>query len=104
MSYVVTLRTREIGIRLAVGASPERVRGMVLRQALAVAALGVGVGLVGTVALSRFLAALLFEVSPTDAAVLGLSAAVLLIVAAAASWIPARRAALVDLADTLRSD
>ena len=72
--------------------------------ALAVAALGVGVGLVGTILVSRFLAALLYEVSPTDGVVLALSAAVLLLVAAVASWIPARRAALVDLAGTLRSE
>jgi predicted permease len=104
MSYVVTLRTREMGIRLAIGAPPDQVRRMVLRQALTVATLGVGVGLVGAMALTRFLAALLFEVSPRDPEVLALASGVLLMVAAGASWLPARRAARVDLAGTLRSE
>jgi ABC-type antimicrobial peptide transport system permease subunit len=104
MSYVVTLRTREMGIRLAIGAQPEELRRMVLRQGLAVAALGVAVGLTGAVALTRFLAALLFEVSPTDPPVLGLAASLLLVVAVAASWLPARRAAVVDIASTLRNE
>jgi putative ABC transport system permease protein len=104
MSYVVTLRTREMGIRLAIGAAPDEVRFMVLRQGLAVAALGIAVGLAGAMLLTRFLAALLFEVSPTDPAVLALAAAVLLIVAGTASWLPARRAAVIDLARTLRTE
>jgi hypothetical protein len=98
MSYVVTLRTREMGIRLAIGAAPDKLCRMVLRQGLAVATLGIAVGLAGAMALTRFLAALLFEVSPTDPAVLAVAAALLLVVAVAASWIPARRAAVVDVA------
>lgn len=104
LSYVVTLRTREMGIRLAIGASPGEVRRMVLRQGLSVATLGIAVGLVGAATLTRFLAALLFEVSPTDPAVLALAAALLLVVAIAASWLPARRAAVVDVAATLRTE
>jgi len=104
MSYVVTLRTREMGIRLAIGAPPDQLRRMVLRQALAVALLGVAVGLAGALALTRFLAALLFEVSPTDPVVLALAAVLLLLVAIAASWLPARRAAVTDLACTLRTE
>jgi ABC-type antimicrobial peptide transport system permease subunit len=104
MSYVVTLRTREMGIRLAIGAQPHELRRMVLRQGLLVAALGVVVGLAGAVGLTRFLAALLFEVSPTDPPVLGLAAAFLLGVAVLASWLPARRAAVVDVASTLRTE
>jgi predicted permease len=104
MSYVVALRTREMGIRLAIGAPPVQVRRMVLRQALTVAVVGVLVGLAGATALTRFLAALLFEVSPTDPVVLAVAALVLLTVAGIASWLPARRAASVDLAGTLRSD
>jgi ABC-type antimicrobial peptide transport system permease subunit len=104
MSYVVALRTREMGIRLAIGAPPLQVRRMVLRQALTVAIVGVVVGLAVATALTRFLAALLFEVSPTDPAVLAVAALVLLTVAGLASWLPARRAASVDLAGTLRSD
>jgi len=104
MSYVVTLRTRELGIRLAIGAPPDNVRRMVLRQGLAVAALGIAVGLAGAMVLTRFLAALLFEVSPTDPAILALAAVLLLMVAVVASWLPARRAAVTDLASTLRTE
>jgi putative ABC transport system permease protein len=104
MSYVVTLRTREMGIRLAIGASPDEVRRMVMRQALAVATLGIAAGLAGAMVLTRFLAVLLFEVSPTDPAVLAVAAVVLLLVAVAASWLPARRAAVIDLACTLRTE
>jgi ABC-type antimicrobial peptide transport system permease subunit len=91
-----------MGIRLAIGAQPGEVRRMVLRQGLLVSGLGVAVGLAGAVVLTRFLATLLFGVSPTDPAVLALSALLLLTVAAAASWLPARRAAVVDLVRTLR--
>jgi predicted permease len=104
MSYVVTLRTREIGIRLALGAQPDDVWRMVSRQGLGIAALGIGVGLAGAIVLTRFLSALLFEVSATDPMVFVLSAAFLLFVAAAASWAPARRAATVDPAVALRAD
>jgi len=93
-----------MGIRLAIGAPPDKVRRMVLRQGLAVAILGIAVGLAGAMVLTRFLAALLFEVSPRDPAVLTLAAVVLLMVAAVASWLPARRAAIIDLASTLRTE
>jgi ABC-type antimicrobial peptide transport system permease subunit len=104
MSYVVTLRTHEMGIRLALGAQPHEVRRMVSRQGLAVATCGIAVGLLGAIALTRFLAALLFEVNPVDPAILALAAAFLLIVAAVASWLPARRAAAVDPALALRTE
>jgi predicted permease len=104
LSYIVSLRTREMGIRLAIGAPPDEVRRMVLRQGLGVAALGIALGLVGATVLTRYLAALLFEVSPRDPAVLGFAVAVLLLVAAAASWFPAQRAAVVDIARTLRTE
>jgi len=104
MSYVVTLRTREMGIRLAIGAAPDEVRLMVLRQGLAVTALGIAVGLAGAMPLTRFLTALLFEVSPADPTVLALAAVLLLVVSALASWLPARRAAAIDLACTLRTE
>jgi putative ABC transport system permease protein len=104
MSYVVSLRLREMGIRLALGALPRDVRWMVSRQGLIVAALGVGVGLAGAMMLTRFLAALLFEVNPTDPAVLAGAALFLMAVAAVASWLPARRAAALDPARILRSE
>ena len=102
MSYVVTLRTREIGIRLALGAQPAQIRAMVSRQGMAVAMLGTAIGLAGATALTRLLSTLLFEVSATDPTVLMLAATLLMCVAAAASWLPARRAAAIDPAVTLK--
>jgi len=102
MSYAVTLRTRETGIRIALGAEPRAIRWMVLRQGVTLAIVGIAIGLAGAVVLTRFLASLLFEVSPTDSSVFVSSAAFLLAVAAGASWLPARRAAGVDPAITLR--
>jgi predicted permease len=104
LSYVVRLRTREMGIRLAIGAQAGEVRLLVLRQGLSVGGAGVAIGLAGAFFLTRFLSTLLFGVSPTDPVVLGLAALLLLVVAALASWLPARRAAVVDLADTLRAE
>lgn len=104
LSYVVSLRTREMGIRLALGAQPPELRRTVSRQGLGVAALGIAVGLVGAAAFSRLLASLLFEVSPTDPMVFAASAIFLFVVSAAASWIPARRAAAVDPVTALRAD
>jgi putative ABC transport system permease protein len=104
MAFVVTLRTREIGIRVALGAQPGDVRWLVWRQGIAIAAIGVAAGAAGAVAIGRSLAALLFEVRATDLPVLSVSAVLLLAVAAAASWAPARRAAAVDPATALRAD
>ncbi|MFN8058849.1 MAG: ABC transporter permease [Vicinamibacterales bacterium] len=104
LSYVVSLRTREMGIRLALGAQPRDVRLLVSRQALAVSLVGIVVGLAGALALSRFLATLLFEVSPMDPLVLSAATMVLLGVAVVASWMPARRAAAVDPTHALRSE
>jgi putative ABC transport system permease protein len=104
IAFVVTLRTREIGIRLALGARPDAVRRLVWRQGVAAAAAGIIVGVAGALAAGRSLAALLFEVSATDVPVLTLSAILLLTVAAVASWIPSRRAAAIDPAIALRAE
>ena len=104
IAYAVSLRGREIAVRLALGARPAEVRRMVSRQAMTVAAIGVAAGLAGALALTRVLAALLFGVSPTDPLTLAAAAAVLLAVAAAASWPPARRAAAMDPAQALRAE
>jgi len=104
ISYVVSLRTREIAIRMALGARPQDVRRMVSRQAASVAAVGIVVGLVGALALMRLLRALLFGVSPTDPVALAGAAVLLIAVSAAASWIPARRAASLDPAQALRAE
>jgi predicted permease len=104
MSYFVAQRTRDIGIRMALGASPRNVLGFVLRSALFIAALGVAAGLAGSLAAGGVLRSLLFGVRPTDPATLGVSALVLFGTAAAAAWVPARRAARVDPATTLRAE
>jgi ABC-type antimicrobial peptide transport system permease subunit len=101
---VVSQRTREIGVRMALGATAPSVRGMVVRQGLALAGLGVVIGLVAAGALSRVMASLLFEVSATDPITYGSVAVSLVLVSLAASWIPAMRAAGVDPSRALRAE
>ncbi len=102
VSYLVSLRTREIGVRLALGARPEDVERIVLRRAVVDALLGVGIGLIGAVGATRVLARVLFGVAPTDPVVLSIAALVLLVTATAAGWVPARRAARLDPVVALR--
>jgi putative ABC transport system permease protein len=104
LSYAVVQRSREIGIRVALGAHPRDVLRMVLGQAARLAALGVVAGLAGAIALSRAIASLLFQLSPTDPATLGTMAALLAAVALVASYLPARRATRVDPLVALRSE
>ncbi|HEX9671723.1 MAG TPA: ABC transporter permease [Thermoanaerobaculia bacterium] len=102
ISYVVSQRTREIGVRMALGAARRDVAGLVLRQGLWMALGGVAIGLAGAFALTRLLRALLFEVSPTDPATFGAVSVVLVAVALLASYLPARRAASVDPLEAIR--
>jgi predicted permease len=102
MSYTVTRRTREIGIRVALGAQPGDVLRMFLHQGLLLACAGIAVGLAASLALTRLLRGLLFEVAPNDPATLFGVSLVLLVVALAASVIPARRAMRVDPMVALR--
>ncbi len=104
ISYAVSQRKREIGIRLALGASPRKVLRMVLRQGLVTAVLGVGIGLLAAVFVTRFMANLLFGVSTTDTVVFIAGAVLLLSVALLASAVPAQRAARVDPMSTLRAE
>jgi len=104
VSYSVTQRTREIGVRVALGATTAAVIRMVFGGVLRVAGAGVAVGLVGALALSRGLRAVLVDSRATDPAALAFVVAVLAGVAAAASWMPARRAARVDPMEALRSE
>lgn len=104
ISYVVSQRTREIGVRLAMGATAGAVRGMVVRQGLGLAAAGTVVGLVAAGAMSRLMASLLFGVGAMDPLTYGAVALTLVTVATLASWIPARRAAGVDPSRALRED
>jgi predicted permease len=96
ISYVTAQRTQEIGVRIALGAEAGTVRGMILRQGMAVTAGGLAVGLMGAYALSRFMGALLFQVDADDPITFGSVALVLLLVSLTATWIPASRAATTD--------
>jgi predicted permease len=104
MASMVREGTREIGIRMALGAGPARLRGEVLGRALAVSGVGAAAGAVVALAASRLLTTLLFEVSPTDPIALAGATASLLVVVLVAAYIPARRATKVDPASALRAD
>jgi len=104
MASIVRERTREIGIRMALGAAPERLRREVLGQALIVSGSGALIGLLITLGASRLLSAMLFDVSPTDPVALGAACVVLLVVVTIAAAVPARWATRVDPASALRAD
>ena len=102
ISYVVAQRRGEIGIRMALGARAAEVRGLVVRQSLALAGVGVVIGVAIALATTRVLGSLLFGVSPTDPLVLVTATLVLVLIAALASYAPARRASRVDPAEVMR--
>jgi predicted permease len=104
ISYLVTQSTHDIGVRVALGAQPGHILGLVVRQGLVLAVVGIGAGLVGAAALTRVMASLLFGVSATDAVTFGSVAAILAAVVCAATVIPARRATGVDPMVALREE
>jgi predicted permease len=103
-SYLVSQRTRELGIRVALGASRGDISRAVLKGSLAVVSLGVVAGVIGAVGAGRFLSSLLFGVPPYDALILVMAALALFSTGFLANWLPARRAARVDPMISLRAD
>ena len=104
ISYTVSQRTHEFGVRMALGAQAGDVRALVLRQGVALAFAGLAIGLAGALALGSVLRSLLFEVSPADPVTFAAAALVAMAVAAIACYVPARRATAVDPINTLRTD
>jgi putative ABC transport system permease protein len=103
-AYAVTRRTREIGIRIALGARPAAVFRMVLGTAAAWTLIGIAIGLGAGLAATRVISGFLFDTRPTDPVTLAMAAAVVLTVALAAAWYPARRAMRVDPMTALRAE
>ena len=104
MAYVVGQRLNEIGLRMALGASSADVLRLVLRQAAALAGIGLAIGLAGAFAATRLLGSVLFDVKPNDPVTYAAVAALLAVVVLSASYLPARRAAHVDPLDALRQE
>jgi putative ABC transport system permease protein len=104
MTYSVTLRTREIGIRMALGAERRRVLGGVLRQGFGLVAVGLAAGLAAALGLARLITGLLYGVSASDPPAFGGAAALLVVTALLASYLPARRATRVDPMGALRAE
>jgi predicted permease len=104
MSYTVTQRTNEIGIRVALGANPRDVMKLVVRQGMALVLVGVAVGVIASLGLARLIDTLLVDVRPTDPLTFSISGLLLVVVALLACWIPARRAARVDPMVALRQE
>jgi ABC-type antimicrobial peptide transport system permease subunit len=103
-SYLVSQRTKEIGVRLALGAEPSRVARLVVREGMLVAGAGVLAGVVIALVTTRLASSLLYDVSPHDPVTIGIVVVTLLAVSAFANYLPARRAARVDPLTALRQD
>jgi ABC-type antimicrobial peptide transport system permease subunit len=103
IAYTVVQRNREFGIRTALGAAPGQLVGLVVRQGLILAALGIGIGLAAALALSRLLTHLLYGVSPGDPLTYAAIVTAVVAIASLASYLPALRAARVHPASVLRS-
>jgi putative ABC transport system permease protein len=104
ISFVVAQRTREIGIRVALGSQRSGVIGLIVRQGMQPVVVGVIIGVVAAAASGRFVAALLFDVQPTDPLVMSGAGALMILVALAAAFVPAMRASGIDPARVLHGE
>src|SRR5690606_20074037 len=104
MSYLVGQGTRELGIRLALGASPQRVARLVVTGGLRTAIIGIVAGIAGAAVVTEFMRSLLFGVAPRDPVTFGSVALLLAVIALAAAYAPARRAARIDPLVSLRAE
>ena len=104
MAYSVANRTNEIGIRLALGAQPRQVMNMILREATWISLTGIAVGISAAMVLAQLVKSMLYGLQPADPVSLISGAALLIAVGLAASWLPARRAALVEPVEALRHE
>jgi ABC-type antimicrobial peptide transport system permease subunit len=104
ISYAVSQRRREIGIRAALGAQPGELKGLFVRHALTLAAVGVAIGLGAAAGLTRLMSTLLYGITPLDPMTYAAVPVILLIATVLASYLPARRAASVDPVEALRSE
>jgi ABC-type antimicrobial peptide transport system permease subunit len=104
ITYTVSQRTREIGIRVALGASPQAVMGLVLGDGVRLALAGLVIGLAAATATTRALTSLLYSVTPSDPLTFVLIGGAVAVIALLASYIPARRAVRIDPVDALRAD
>ena len=104
LAYAVTLRTREIGVRVALGAEPRRVASMILREGVGLTIIGVAIGLAGSFALTRYMQSLMFGISALDATTFLLVSGILAAIAIMASDLPARRASLINPLEALRAE
>ena len=104
LAYYVSQRTREIGVRAALGASRRQLAGMVIRQSMIPIGIGAAIGIVGSLASGRLLQQLLYQVQPGDPQVIAIIVALLILIGLLASWLPARRAASIDPMIALRDE
>jgi predicted permease len=104
LAYAVTQRRQEIGVRVALGATPASVLSLIVKQGMTLAIIGVVLGVAGALALTRVMTAVLYQVGATDAQTFALVVVVLLTTALIASWLPARRALRIDPVQALRYD